>query len=40
MDKNMKKKDYKKLAVRIACLSLAALMLLGTIFYTVYFLFV
>ncbi len=37
--KNMKKKDYKKLGLRIACLALAAIMLLGAVFYTVYFLF-
>ena len=39
MNNNMKKKDYKKMAVRIACFAMAALMLLGSIFYTVYFLF-
>ena len=40
MNKNMKKKDYKKLAIRISCLALSAVMLLGAVFYTVYYLFI
>lgn len=35
-----KKQDIKKLALRISCLALAALMLVGVAYYAVYFLFV
>ena len=37
--KKMKKQETKKLALRIVCLALAALMLVSVAYYAVYFLF-